>query len=266
MGRMDGDLLVLGDGPLAGQARMAAGAALRPVIQIEGSTVADFRKSFLALLPPYASFSAPKQSPFHAARRLTGLAPTVLCGGLDAKSRIASHCYRHPQAGALTIDFEGGWVSTEQPLATVVNALVDDAWQSLPLTKHFALRYSLESVIWFAVLRWRSELGTVDPFPWLRICDFPDIAVVTGQAGLHEAVFAWREMASIETLVARTSIGTDLATTIATAAALTGLVEIFPSPPTIAAQTVIRPQVRTSAFARLAHFLGLSTATARDFP
>lgn len=264
MGRMSGDLLVVGEGPLAEQARLAGCAALQPVVHVAAESVAEFSRGFHAQLPAYAHYSPPQLRPFHAARSLGGLAPLLLCGALDAKSRAERHHYQHPQAGAVLIDFRAGWISTEQPLANVIAVLLEHSWKPAAASTELGHRHSIESAIWLTVLRWRSAFGAVGPLPRCRLTEFPDIAAITGQAGLHEAVFLWQDVASIESLVARTSIGSELANAIAVAAALTGLIEVLPAPAHPEPPPVERAKPKHSVLARLAHFLGLSHASERE--
>ncbi len=266
MGRMSGDLLIVGSGALGFQARTAGAAALRAVVEVSGVEVADFRKCFATQLPPFAEFCAPRQSPFHVARQLKGLASLLLCGALDARLRQTVHRYRHPIVGSVEIDFVGGWVTSEQPIANVVGVLLDDAWLPGTASSESDHCYSLEAVVWLSVLRWRSVLVQLDSFPPLRITEFPDIASISGQAGLHEAVFAWQQAGSIDDLVARTSVSLEMAKAIAVAAALSGLAEVTPVKSPSAGQAVEKIPSRPTALARLAHFLGLSRATAREFP
>jgi hypothetical protein len=273
IGRANAEVVVLGDGRLAEHARSFSTAVLLRTLTLPSEVMHAQLEDYLAdRLPELAGEARHSHSnPVQAALRLGDFASALFCSRLDANAKYSTQAWHHPRIGSLVFHFGRGWVDSDASLASIASELLSPDWRRshLQITDNTKYVASIESLVWISVLRWRDRFPKYPDLLRIRLTAFPDVALVTGQAALHEALWEWRNPMAISDLCLRTRISSDIASAIATAAALSGLVEVVGAVGTAARESSnleheSDPRAkRSGALSRLAHFLGLRSARFR---
>lgn len=168
-------------------------------------------------------------SPMHSACAVSPLFAELCAMQVDAVARSSGAAWHHPEAGRLIFHARSGWLSSDLPPQQLARWVVEPGWQPLHPVPELgaAVLASLESLIVLVCLRWRERLAPLPGSLRLSLRALPDVACVPMQPALLQALVALSMGRSLAASAQQSGVAAELASALATACALAGLVEAF---------------------------------------
>lgn len=254
-------VLLHGDVPLPQPLQFWSSVALVRPLPVRALGPAVLGQPLLDYLARSIALGQALPRPIDAAEAISSMFGELCRMQADAVACSEGVAWVHPVAGRLVFRGASGWLASDCPLPDLVRLLADADWRMvhpLPDPPTRTLR-SLESVILLTCLRWRSRLPALPSALRLRLRAFPDVASLQIQPALLGCLVGLTQGHGLATSAARAEVPVELASVLATALALAGLVEDYAldvdsaAPPDPAA----RGRRFVGSLARLARLLGL---------